>query len=77
MMLSPWWLYFLRLKRRLAAMKTKTIPQADKLIDDDTAPERGYAAWKAARVATAQHQAKDRSAMIDADMVWRQLGCDD
>ena len=58
-------------------MKAEKIPQADKLVDDGSAPEPGYAAWMAARVARAQDQAKDRGAMIEADMVWKQLGCDD
>lgn len=62
-------------------MKAKTIPQvgdmADKLIDDGRAPEPGYAEWKVARIAKAQEQARDRGAMIDADIVWKQLGCDD
>ena len=53
------------------------IPQFDKLVDDGSAPERGYAAWKAARVTKAQEQAQDRGAMINADRVWKQLGCDD
>jgi hypothetical protein len=58
-------------------MKIETISQSDKLVDDGTMAERHYAAWKAARVAKAQAEAKDRNAMIDADRVWHQLGCDD
>ena len=54
-------------------MKAEKIPQADKLVDGGSAPEPGYAAWKAGRVATAHAQAKDREAMIEADMVWKQF----
>lgn len=58
-------------------MKAKTILQSDKLVDDGSAPEPGYAAWKAARVARAQDQSRDRGSMIEAEAVWKQLGCDD
>jgi hypothetical protein len=58
-------------------MKAKAIPHLDKLVDDGSAADRGYSAWKKARVETAKAEATDRSTMVAAETVWKRLGCDD
>lgn len=54
-------------------MKTSSIP-AERIIIDEAPTERGYAAWKQAKIERGKAQAMDRSAMIPADQVWRDLG---
>jgi hypothetical protein len=53
-------------------MKPATNPR-DKLEDFDAPVERGYDAWKRAKVARGLAQARDRSAMIPVEQVLRDL----
>ncbi|MET0363428.1 MAG: hypothetical protein ABW169_02125 [Sphingobium sp.] len=46
----------------------------DKLHEAGGAPERGYAAWKRAKIEAALEQSRDRDAMIPADKLLRDLG---
>ena len=45
------------------------VPLADKLDDDIGVTERGYDAWKRAKVERGLAQAKNRAAMIPAEQV--------
>jgi hypothetical protein len=45
------------------------VPLADKLSDETGATERGYDAWKRAKVERGLAQAKNRAAMIPAEQV--------
>ncbi|GLI97997.1 hypothetical protein [Sphingobium sp. BS19] len=54
-------------------MKTK-LAAIDKVTETPGATERGYAAWKQAKVARGLEQAKNRDAMIPMEQVLRDFG---
>lgn len=56
----------------MCGMKPATDPH-DKIEDFDATPERGYDAWKRAKVERGLAQAQDRSAMIPVEQVLRDL----
>lgn len=55
-------------------MAVKAHPESEKLADQDSPAERGYASWKRGKVETGLEQSKKRDDMIPADKVWRDLG---
>lgn len=54
-------------------MKPSALPK-EKLSAEEAPAERGHAAWKRAKIERGLQQAEDRSAMIPAEQVWRDLG---
>lgn len=46
----------------------------DKVTEQGSAPDRGYAAWKQAKIEAALEQSRDRDGMIPADKLLRDLG---
>ena len=54
-------------------MKTSSIP-AERIMINEAPTERGYAAWKQAKIELGKAQARDRATMIPAEQVWRDLG---
>ena len=55
-------------------MKARTAPPEHKVTETGEAPERGYAAWKRAKIERALTQAEDRDSLIPAEKIWRDLG---
>ena len=53
-----------------------TRAETDKLTANEDATERGYEAWKRAKVERGLAQARDRVAMIPVEQVWRDLKLD-
>lgn len=49
-------------------------PLNEKLDEAGGAPERGYDAWKRAKIEKGLEQAKDRDAMIPAAQILRDFG---
>lgn len=60
-------------KRILLAMKPNQ-PLTEKLNEAGGAPERGYDAWKRAKVEKGLEQSKDRDAMIPVSRILRDFG---
>ncbi|UZW57267.1 hypothetical protein NUH86_21355 [Sphingobium sp. JS3065] len=54
-------------------MKSRTDPH-DKLAEQGSAPERGYAAWKRAKIERGLAQAEDRAGMIPVERILRDFG---
>jgi hypothetical protein len=55
-----------------------TRSKAPEWLDPADGPrEPGYDAWKRAKVARALKQTEDRTGMIPAEQVWRELGLED
>lgn len=53
----------------------KTSPTlAEMLEESGLPPEPGYEEWKLEKIRRGQAEAKDRSKMIPAEQVWRELG---
>jgi hypothetical protein len=48
-------------------------PSKDKVHDTEGPTERGYGAWKRAKVERGLKQSEDRDAMIPVEQVWRDL----
>jgi len=46
----------------------------EKLDDDGLPAEHGYEAWKLDKVERALAQAQDRSVLVPAKQIWRELG---
>ena len=55
-------------------MKVKETIPTDMISADNGPPERGYRKWKQAKIERALAQAEDRSSLIPAEQVWRDLG---
>jgi hypothetical protein len=55
-------------------MATKAFPSAHKIADTDEPTARGHAAWTRLKIEKGLEQAKDRSTLIPAETVWRDLG---
>jgi hypothetical protein len=55
-------------------MKARTAPPDHKVAETGERPERGYAAWKRAKIERALAQAEDRDSLIPAENLWRDLG---
>ena len=53
------------------------VPLREKISDVDGPKDHGYDAWKRAKVERALAQSQDRSSMIPAEKVWRELGLED
>ncbi|MGK6318496.1 hypothetical protein ACMGER_03115 [Sphingomonas sp. DT-204] len=45
----------------------------DKILPDEGAVERGYESWKRSKIERGIEQSKDRSAMIPAEQILRDL----
>lgn len=60
-------------KRILFYMKPNQ-PLTEKLNEVGSAPERGYDAWKRAKVEKGLEQSKDRDAMIPVSRILRDFG---
>lgn len=56
----------------LEPMKPTNLSQ-DKVTVTDRAAERGYGAWKRAKIEHGLKQAEDRDALIPIEQVWRDL----
>jgi len=54
-------------------LKPASTPE-EKLDDDGLPAEHGYAAWKLDKVERALAQAQDRSVLVPAKQIWRELG---
>lgn len=55
-------------------MTVKSILPTFKMADTGEPVERGYKAWKAKKIEQGISESNDRSKMIPADKVWRELG---
>jgi hypothetical protein len=55
-------------------MATKASPPAHKIADTDEPAERGHAAWARMKIERGLEQSKDRTSLIPAEKVWRDLG---
>jgi hypothetical protein len=55
-------------------MATKAPTATHKIADTDEAAERGHAAWARMKIEKGLAQAKDRTSLIPAEKVWRDLG---
>lgn len=53
---------------------TMKLAAKDKLTEADAPTERGYAAWKRAKIERGLAQAQDRDRMIPVEQVMRDLG---
>jgi hypothetical protein len=51
-----------------------TTPAKDKLADTGGSVERGHAAWKRAKIERGLAEAQDRSRLIPAEQLLRELG---
>lgn len=51
-----------------------TLPADDKTAENAQPVQRGYAAWKKAKIASAIEQAKDRENLIPAAQILRDFG---
>lgn len=56
----------------ICSMKSSSLSK-DKVHDTEGPAERGYGAWKRAKVERGLKQAEDREAMIPVEQVWRDL----
>lgn len=54
-------------------MTSKVVSSPAKVADAQAPAEKGYAAWKRAKVERGLIQAKDREALIPAQQVWREF----
>ncbi|EPR18065.1 hypothetical protein M527_13945 [Sphingobium indicum IP26] len=54
-------------------MKSRTDLQ-DKLAEQGSTPERGYAAWKRGKIERGLAQAEDRAGMIPMERILRDFG---
>jgi hypothetical protein len=54
-------------------MTAKVAVSPMKVADEQGSVEKGYAAWKRAKVERGLAQAKDRESLIPAQKVWREF----
>jgi hypothetical protein len=54
-------------------MTAKVTVDPGKVADEPGSVEKGYAAWKRAKVERGLTQAKDRDSLIPAQQVWREF----
>lgn len=54
-------------------MTSKVAQNTAKVTDEQGSVEKGYAAWKRAKVDRGLSQAKDRESLIPAQQVWREF----
>jgi hypothetical protein len=68
------WFAYVEVSDIFVIMKSVAAPPAFKVSDPVGRNERGYASWKREKVERGLAQSKERSAMVPADEVWRELG---